>query len=60
MLLFLFLNYRLILFNYCSYCTNCNPIAVLLIPIGIPIKEEKPEIEIHPVIVEGKIRKCSI
>ena len=27
-----------------------NPIAELLIPIGIPIKEAKAEIEIHPVI----------
>ena len=28
-----------------------NPIAELVIPIGIPIKEEKAEIEIHQVIV---------
>ena len=28
-----------------------NPIAELVIPIGIPIKEGKVEIEIHPVIV---------
>ena len=31
-----------------------NPIAGLVIPIG------NSEIEIHPVIVEAKIRKCSI
>ena len=37
-----------------------NPIAELVIPIGIPSKELKTEIEIHPVIVEAKIRKCSI
>ena len=37
-----------------------NPIAELIIPIGIPIKEAKAENEIHPVIVEAKIRKCSI
>ena len=37
-----------------------NHIAELVIPIGIPIKEVKAEIEIHPVIVEVKIRKCSI
>ena len=37
-----------------------NPIAELVIPIGIPIEEVKTEIEIHPVIVEGKIRKFSI
>ena len=39
---------------------NFNPITELVIPIGIPIKEEKAVIEIHPVIVEAKIRKCSI
>ena len=37
-----------------------NPIAELVIPIGIPIKEAKAESEMHPVIVEAKIRKCSI
>ena len=37
-----------------------NPIAELVIPIGIPAKEAKAEIEIHQVIVEPKIRKCSI
>ena len=31
-----------------------NPIAELLVPIGIPKKEAKAEIEIHPVIVEAK------
>ena len=36
-----------------------NPIAELVIPKGIPIKEVKGEIEIHPVIVEDKISKCS-
>ena len=39
---------------------NFNPIAELVLPIGIPSKEEKADIEIHPVIVETKIRKCSI
>ena len=39
---------------------NFNPIAELVILIRIPIKEAKVEIEIHPVIVEAKIRKCSI
>ena len=37
-----------------------NPIAELVIPIGIPTKEAKEEMETHRVIVEGKIRKCSI
>ena len=37
-----------------------NPIAELVIPIGIPNKEAKPEIGIDPVIVEAKIRNCSL
>ena len=37
-----------------------NPIAELIFPIGIPSNKAKAEIEIHPVIVEAKIRKCSI
>ena len=37
-----------------------NHIAELVIPIGIPSKEVKAEIEIYTVIVEAKIRKCSI
>ena len=36
-----------------------NPFAKLVTPIGIPSKEAKGEIEIHPVIVEAKKRKCS-
>ena len=35
-----------------------NPIAELVIPIGIPSKEAKAKIEIHPVTAEAKIRKC--
>ena len=31
-----------------------NPTAELVIPIGIPSKKAKAEIEIHPVIVEAK------
>ena len=37
-----------------------NPIAELVITTGIPTKEAKAEIEIHPVIVEPKRRKCSM
>ena len=33
-----------------------NPIAELVIPIGIPIKEAREEIEIHPIIAEAKIK----
>ena len=36
-----------------------NPTAELVIPIGIPSKEAKAETEIHPVVAEAKIRKCS-
>ena len=37
-----------------------NPIAKLVVPVGIPSKEAKAEIEIHPAIVQAKIRKFSI
>ena len=37
-----------------------NPIAKFIIPIGIPNKEAKTEIKIHPVSVEATIRKCSM
>ena len=37
-----------------------NPIAELVIPIKIPSKETKAEIEIHQATAEAKIRKCSI
>ena len=37
-----------------------NLIAELVIAIEIPTKEAKAEIEIHPVIIEPKIRKFSI
>ena len=35
-------------------------IVGLVIPIRIPIKEAKGEMETYPVIVEAKIRKSSI
>ena len=37
-----------------------NTIAELVILIGIQTKEAKAEFEIHPVIVEAKIRNFSI
>ena len=37
-----------------------NPIAEFAIPISIPSKEAKAEIDIHAVTEEAKIRKCSI
>ena len=35
-----------------------NPITELITPIGTPNKVAKAESEIHPLIVESKIRKC--
>ena len=35
-----------------------KPVAELVIPREIPVKEAKAGIETHPVIVEAKIRKC--
>ena len=37
-----------------------KPIVELVIPIGKPSKGAKAEIEMHPVIIEVKIRKCLI
>ena len=36
-----------------------NPIAELVIPIGIPTKKPKSEMEMHPGTVEIKISQCS-
>ena len=38
----------------------CKPVAELVIPIGIPTKEKKAEMETHSVIVEITISKLSI
>ena len=37
-----------------------NPITELVIPIGIPTKEAKAEMETHPVTLEIKMSNCSI
>ena len=37
-----------------------NAVAELVIPIGIPTKEAKAEMETHPVIVEAKIKLLNI
>ena len=37
-----------------------NPIVELAIPIGIPTKEAKAEMEAHPVFVKIAISECSI
>ena len=59
-MLFFFLIIDVYFFIFADVAQIFNPVAELLIPIGIPSKEAKTEIEIHPVIVEAKIRKCSI
>ena len=37
-----------------------NPMAEVVVPIGIPSKESKAEIEIHLLTPEDRIRKYSI
>ena len=57
MLLFLFLIIYLYFLIAAFIAQILNVIAGLVIPIGIPTKEEKSEMETHPVIVEAKVRK---
>ena len=58
MLLFFFLIIDLYFLILTVIAQIVNPFAELVIPIGIHTKEEKGEMETHPVIVEGNIRKC--
>ena len=60
MLLFLFLIFDIYFLIPPVIANIFNPIVELAIPIGIPSKEAKGEVEIYPVIVEAKTRKCSI
>ena len=60
MLLFLFLILDLYLLIPAVIAQIFNPIVELVIPIGIPTKEEKAEMETHPVILEAKIRRWLI
>ena len=55
MLFFFFLIIDLYFLIPVAIIQTFNPRAELLIPIGIPNKEAKSQIEIHPVIVEAKI-----
>ena len=59
-----FLNYLLITDLYflipATITKIFNPIAELIIPIGIPTKETKAEMGMHPVTVELGVSKCSI
>ena len=56
MLLFFFLIIDLYFLILTVIAQIVNPFAELVIPIGIHTKEEKGEMETHPVIVEGNIR----
>ena len=60
MLLFLFFIIDLYFLIPAAIAQAFNPIAEVIIPIGISSKEAKAEIEIHPVTVVVKIRKCSV
>ena len=46
--------------NTAVFAQISNPITKLVISIGIPIKEEKAEFELHPVTAEAKLRKFSL
>ena len=54
---YFFLNIDLYFLISAAIAQTFNPIAELVIPIELPSKKAKAEIEINPVIVEAKIRK---
>ena len=60
MLLFLFFIIDLYFLIPAAVEQTFNSVAELVISIGIPSKEAKAKIKLHPVIAEAKIRKCSI
>ena len=60
MFLFLFVNYWLICLILAVIADIFNPIAKIVISIGIPIKEAEREIEIHPVNAKAKIKRCLV
>ena len=55
-----FLIIDLYFFNSCNHAQIFNPTEELAIPIGIPTKETKVEMETHPVTLEFKVSSCSI
>ena len=55
MLLLLFLDNWLILFDSCIECTNFIPTAELVMPTGTQPDEANAEIEEQPVTVEAAI-----
>ena len=60
LLCFFFLNIDLYFLIPANIAQIFNQTPELRIPAEIPIKEEKQETEIHPVIVEANTRKTSI
>ena len=60
MLLLFFLIINLYFLIPAAIAQIFNPFTGLTIPIKIPSEEAKAEIEIHPVIEEAKMKKCSI
>ena len=60
MFLFLFLFLDLYLLIPAVTTQIFNPIAEIAIPVGVPIKEAKSEMETHPVIVEITVNECLI
>ena len=60
MLLFFFIIIDLYFLIAAVIAQIFNPIAELVILIGIQTKEAKAEFETHPVIVEAKISNCLI
>ena len=60
MFLFLFLFIDLYFLIPAVITQNFNPIVELAIPIGLPFKGAKVQMEIHPVIVEITISEWSI
>ena len=60
MLFFFFLIIDLYILISAVIAKIFNPIAELIIPIAIPYRETKAEIEIDPETAEAKISKCQI
>ena len=58
MLFFFFLIINLYFLIHAVITQIFNPVVELAIPIGIPTKSAKAEIETHPVIVEIVINEC--
>ena len=58
--LFFFLIIYLYFFIPAAFVQISNLIAELVVPIGIPSKEAKAKVQMHPVIVKAKTKKSSI